>query len=215
MPAGAYSHFHADGRPYQTELARPHDLVTAAGRTIPCAAEHVVLSEAGHLLSCRLAQPIAIAGIGLQADHGVSFYPGGQLQAGTISRPLAALSALFPAGTSLSWHVDGALAGGWLRTAMEVAGFLIQYDFAVHPTGRLSRFQLSRERTISGHRFPAGSELWLRSDGSLLRAQYDADSGFLPHGEEWRDIRYLRFDCAGRVTDSRVEHWQDSIPEPP
>ncbi len=204
----AYSHFYADGRPFQTSLARPQRLRTAAGATIPCGADHVVLSETGSLEHCKLDKPTTVSGIACRAGESISFFSTGQLRGATMDRPFQALSATFPAGTSLHFHPDGSLAGGWLGKPLRVGKYALRLEFKVHPQGSLSQFDLAEPQTISGHRFVEFSSIGLRPDGTLRSARFVSDRGSMPHGELWTDTTYQRFDCHEKLSSSRVEHYQ-------
>ncbi len=208
IAADAYTHFHPNGRPHQTRLARPQLLATAAGTAIPCAAAAVVLSKAGSLEHCQLAKPITIGKVTCRGGQNVAFHPGGQLRGATVGHPYRGLSTTFPAGTRLHWHAGGALAGGWLGRPMKIRGHSIRYEFGVHPNGRLARFDLAAAETIQGHTFPERATIRLRSNGTLASAEYESDSGFMPHGEPWTDTKHLRFDCAGKLVSEHVEHYQ-------
>lgn len=205
---GAYTHFFPSGNPEQTTLARAQSLETAAGLTVPCAADFVALSDAGAVEHCKLEQPMTIRGAACRVGESVAFHPGGQLWGATIDQPYQALSVSFPAGTRLRWHPDGSLAGGRLSDPLRVLGHAIRYEFAVHPNGKLAEFTLAAAETIGSYRFPERATIRLRSDGTLQSAEYESDHGFLPHGEPWTDTTHMRFDCAGRLKGSHVEHYQ-------
>ena len=183
--------------------------------TIPCAADFIALTDAGQVELCKLAQPMTLAGVPCRGGENVAFNANGSLGGATLNRPYRALSVWFLAGTRLEWHPDGSVAGGWLRDAMGVLNHSIRYEFAVHPNGKLAKFDLAEPETIQAYSFPERATIWLRSDGSLQCAEYESDSGFMPHGEPWTDTTHLRFDCAGRIASKHVEHYQaPHAPEP-
>jgi len=214
IAAGAYTHFHASGRAYQTHLARPQTLKTAKGQPIPCGKSLVVLTEAGALEHCQLAKPVTLGAIACRKGESVAFHPGGELAMAVIDSPYTTLGTEFPAGTRLSFHPTGALAGGWIHDPLRVDGVLVRWDFAVYPSGKLHAFELAEKRTIQNHELPRRAKVELREDGSLRRAEYEVDSGFMPHGEMWTDTKYVRFDCYGAVVGEHVEHWQADRPPP-
>lgn len=215
IAAGAYTLFHPSGRPWQTTIPRPEKLRTAAGAEIPCAGGAlVVISEEGMLEGCTLAKPLSMGGVACKSGESVAFHAGGQLQAAVMDSPYSALGVTFPAGTRLSFHPSGAVAGAWLREAMSIAGYPVQWDLTVFESGRLRQLTLASALTVSGHAFPADAKLWLREDGSLYRAEYVSQSGFMVHGEPWTDTRHLRFDCRGKIVSDEVTHYQADRPPP-
>lgn len=215
IAADAYSLFHEDGSPWQTTLAHAQRLQTGAGQEIPCAADLVVLTTSGVLELCTLEKPLVIGAVACRGGETVAFHDRGQLAGAVLDRPLAALGATFPAGTRLSWREGGAVVGGWLREPLSIGAYRIRYEFKVHPGGALAEIELAEPRTIQGHDFPEPSKLSFREDGSLRRAEYVTRRGLMPHGEPWTDTLHQRFDCAGKVVSSRVEHWQaDTAPHP-
>lgn len=208
IAAEAYTHFHANGRPQQTTLARPMTLETASGLEVPCAAEHVSLSETGHVTHAVPETSLTIGSVSVRAGEGVAFHEDGSLWRATLEEPLEVLGTTFAAGTSLSWFASGEVSGGWLREPQTVGGYPIRSDFTVYPSGQLHTFELAEPRRLAEHDFPAWSKLELRRNGTLQRASYVADEGFLPHGEQWTDTLYVTFDCEGQELSSRTEHWQ-------
>ncbi|GMV14863.1 MAG: hypothetical protein HS104_34075 [Polyangiaceae bacterium] len=204
----AYTHFYEDGRPYQTHLARPHDLTTAKGDTVPCAADLVVLSTSGNLEHCKLARPATFSGVACRKGESVGFHASGALAGAVVDTPVTVAGAELPAGTRLHWFPDGKLAGGWLAEAARLDGVLVRWEFALHPNGRLRAFSLEEPRSIGGHAFEKRAKIELRPDGSLKYAEFEVAHGFMPHGEPWHDTKYVRYDCKNRVLGEYVEHYQ-------
>lgn len=214
IAAGAYTLFHANGRPWQTTLQRAAGFRKGDGGEIPCAAEHLVLSEAGVLEGCTLGKGITLGEVACKAGESVAFHPGGQLWAAVLDRQYSALGATFPAGTRVSFHASGKIAGVYLPEPMTIGGYPVRYQVDVYESGRLARFDLAEALEISGHAFPERAEIRLREDGSLYRAEYVAKSGVMVHGEPWTDTRHLRFDCGGGIVSDHVTHWQADRPPP-
>lgn len=204
----AYTHLYPSGTPEQTTLGRAHELTSAAGHRVPCDADFVSLGEDGTLRMCTPAVSITIDSIAVRAGETLAFHPTGELAGATIHAPYEAPLATFPAGTRLQWHESGDLAGGWLHEPMQLQGHLARFDFELHESGGLAKFDLGRDETIDGHPIPEFGTAFLRTNGSLERAIYESDSGFMPHGERWTDTTHIRFDCAGTVLEQRVEHFQ-------
>ena len=216
IPAHAYSHFFADGRPFQTRLAHPQVLHTSNGTSVSCAADFVVLSKVGALEDCQLAATATYGSVTARAGESVAFHPEGELAAAVIDQPfvVGALGVTFPAGTRLRFYQNGALAGGEADEPIELAGYALRWEFSLHDNRRLAFFTLDAARTIQGNAFEPWTKVALRPDGSLRYAQYEVDSGFMPHGERWTDTAYVRYDCHGAVTSRNVEHWQAEHPPP-
>jgi hypothetical protein len=214
IAADAYTHFHATGRAHQTHLARPQTLETAKSQPIACGKDLVVLSKTGALEHCKLNKPVTLGEVACRKGESVSFHPGGELSMAVIDRPYTSLGTEFPAGARLSFHPSGALAGGWLHEPLRVLGVLVRWDFFVYPSGKLHAFELAEKRSFQGHDFPERAKIELREDGSLRRAEYEVDSGFMPHGEMWKDTKHVRFDCHGTVLSENVDHWQADRPPP-
>lgn len=210
----AYTWFHPDGAPEQTTLAHVQELPTAAGSAIPCGPGHVSLSSTQRVEHCVLARSLELGGVRLRRDESVAFHPSGELAAGVVDRDTPTPLATFPAGSRLRWYPSGALAGGWLPEPLAMGGREIRWEFAVHDNGALATFSLVAPERIQGHDFPAHATIHLRDDGSLFRAEYVSDSGFMPHGEPWSDTRTLRFDCEGTIVQEHEEHFQADSPPP-
>lgn len=214
MGREAYTLFYPDGAPEQTSIARLHELPTASGLSIPCDPGHVSLSQTQRVEHCVLARSMKVGGITLRKGQSIAFHHGGELAGGVVHRAIETPLAKFPAGTRLHWHPSGALAGGWLAEPLKVGDYEIRWEFAVHENGVLATFDLVAATHIQGHDFPQGATIHLRSDGSLFRAKYESDSGFMPHGELWSDTRHVQFDCDGKITSEHEEHFQADQPPP-
>jgi hypothetical protein len=214
IAADAYTWFHKNGRPWQTTIQRAASFKTGDGKEIPCAAEHLVMSEEGALESCTLGKAISIGDVACKAGESVAFRPGGQLWAAVMDKPYSALGVTFPAGTGISFHASGKIAGAYVREPMTIAGYPAQYQVDVYESGRLAKLTLAEPLEISGHPFPQWAKLWLREDGSLFRAEYVAKRGFMVHGEPWTDTRHMRFDCGGGIVSDHETHYQADRPPP-
>lgn len=214
VAADAYTWFHADGRPYQTHIARAQELTTARGQTLGCAPELVVLSAEGALEHCELAARTKIGSVVCKAGEDVGFHPNGELALASIDAPMKVSEATFPVGTTLFWHPSGKLAGGWLREETRFRGHRIKSDFVLYESGELRAFELAEPEEIGGQKFPRYAKIELWKNGKLRRAEYEVDSGFMPHGEPWSDTRHARFDCDGKPAGDHTEHYQAPFPPP-
>jgi hypothetical protein len=215
VAAGAYTHFHEDGSPYQTQLARPMALRSSKDHEVRCAAGLLVRSTAGALEHCTLARSLALGERVCRKGESVAFHPTGELAGCVIDGPHTALGTTFLAGTRLSWYPGGALAGGWSAEPLTLRGVRVRWQFSFHESGALRSASLDEKRTFQGNELPARAKVLLREDGSIWRAEYEHDSGFMPHGEPWEDTAHVRYDCHGRVVTRRIEHFQAERPPRP
>ncbi|HWB80778.1 MAG TPA: hypothetical protein VG755_37705 [Nannocystaceae bacterium] len=203
-----YTHFHADGRPYQTTLAKPQTIATGNGTKVDCKAEHLVLDDKGVLESCTLARSTDFDRARCRGGESVGFAPSGVLVGCVADKGAHGLDIVFPAGTRVSWHESGAFESAWIGEPLEVAGWRVRYDVRAYATGKLAHFELAEPRTIAGIAVPERGKVWLREDGSPWQIQYVADEGFMVHGEPWSDTRTVRFDCAGQIVSDATDHYQ-------
>ena len=216
IAAGAYSHFWEDGRPYQTHIARPMELVTAAGEKVQCKADFVLLSKAGALEHCTLARSTTIGKVACRGGESVAFHPGGQLSIAVIDQPLVVSGTELHEGTLLYWFESGAPAGGVLGAPTRIGGTRISSEFGLHESGALRAIHLAEARTIHGQKLPERAIVELRKDGSLQYAEFEVDRGFMPHGEMWTDTKHVRYDCASKVSTEHTSHYQaEFAPHPP
>lgn len=74
--------------------------------------------------------------------------------------------------------------------------------------GRLRTCELAEATRVQGHAFPARAQLTFRPDGTLEHAVYVEASGFMIHGEAWRDTATVNYDRSGAVTAKLVDRWQ-------
>jgi hypothetical protein len=216
IAADAYTLFHANGRPWQTTIPAAASFKNGGGKDIPCAAEHLVLSEQGVLEHCKLGKAVTLGNIPCKAGESIAFRPGGELWAAVVEKPYSVLGVMFPAGTRLSFHPSGAVAGVYTTETTMLAGYPARYQIDIYESGRLEKFDLGEPLEISGHAFPEFATIWLRENGSLYRAEYVSERGFMIHGEPWEDTRHMEFDCGGRIVGDTVTHYQaDHAPRPP
>lgn len=211
----AYTHFHEDGRPYQTELGREIELENAKKEHIPCSAKLAVFSPTGAIEFCTLAKTMRFNNIQFRKGESISFHSGGELAGGMIDLPWKDLGIEFPAATRMSWFPDGKLHGGWLAEPMRIQKILIRWDFTLHPNGRLHTFELAEPRTFQGQTFAERTKIKLRADSSLEYAEFIVAHGFLPHGEMWQNTKFVNYDCRGHVSSEEVKHWQAAHPPHP
>jgi hypothetical protein len=203
-----YTLFHADGRPYQTHLAREHMLRGGDGTEYRCTIGLVVLDPKGVLEHCTLAATTKVGAITCRHDRDIALHPEGELASCEVDERVEALGAVFAAGTWLGFHRDGALARAALNDPMYVAGWLVDQDLEADDAGRLTHFTLAEKRTVGGIALPERARVWLHADGSPWHVEYIADEGFMIHGEPWSDTRDVTFDCAGRIVADTTEHYQ-------
>lgn len=214
VAAGAYTLFHPNGRLYETHLAKARAFVIAGGRKVSCAAQLVALNDDGQLRACALSTAFRGA-IAARANTFISFHPDGRIASATLDRPVTVAGIRFAAGTRLDWDVAGAVTGGSLATPGRVAGLPIRSDFALYPDGKLKFVDLEEPTRVQGHDFPVGAELQFRADGTLERALYVAASGFMIHGEAWRDTASVTYDRSGAETSRSVHRWQSEVRHDP
>jgi hypothetical protein len=210
-----YTHFRADGRPYQTTLAREQTIATAGGVAIPCAADHLVLLPDGALEHCELAraQTFERAKCG---PGSIGFREDGELWHCVLAEPLDALDVTFPAGTRVSWHEGGAFASASIAEQMHVRGWLVRSEVEVHPTGGLAKITLAEPRRLGAIDVPAFAHVWFYPNGKPWHVEFTADMGTMIHGELWTDTRRVTWDCAENVTFDDTEHYQSDVrPRPP
>jgi len=212
VAADAYTLVHPNGRIYQTHVRAAFEVTLADKTTVKCAANLVALHDDGHLRYCELAAKRA-GSPRPRVGGGISFHPDGRIASLTLDEPFEAAGLALPAGTFVGWDAKGALLGGYASDAIRAGALSIHYDFALHPSGKLATIQLAAAAKIQGHDFPADAKLGFRDDGTLEAAQYVADRGFMIHGEQWTDTRHMTFNPAGKITSSRIDHWQSPIGE--
>lgn len=210
VAAGAYTLFHPNGRVYQTAVRAPFEAVLADQTTVMCAANHVVLDEHGRLLYCRLGARRA-GTPQARVGEGISFHADGRVAGMTLDEPFTAAGIHLPPGASVSWNDRGVVIGGGSGSPIAASGLSIINEFRLHPNGRLQSCMLATPGTLQGHAFPAAAKLSLRADGSLERAEYIQDGGFMIHGEHWTDTLHLTFDATGKITSSHVTRWQSDV----
>jgi len=213
VAADAYTLFHPNGRVYQTTLAKPREFTLANGRTISCAAGHVVLSDDGRLEACALAAQLK-GDVRARVKANVAFHPDGRLAGATLDRPLTAGGTTFAPETHIRWDTAGVVVGGMLPEAATVGGLRIVMEFRLYSDGKLREAELAEPARVQGHDFPRDAHLQFRADGSLERARYLEKKGFMIHGEEWRHTATVTYDRSGVETSHDVEHWQSEISEP-
>jgi len=209
-----YTHFHPDGLPYQTTLARAHDIATGDGTVVPCAAEHLVLHPTGTLEHCTLARATTFGEMECAAGESVGFRADGTLWHCTTTQEVEALDVRFPADTRMAWHADGGLESAYITGQMHVRGWLVRSELEVHASGGLAHIHLAEPRTVGGIALPEFAEVWFFEDGSPWHVEYVAEEGFMIHGEPWSDTRRVTFDCDGRIVADHTEHWQAPSPPP-
>jgi len=216
VAANAYTLFHPSGRIYQTHARTPFRRALADGSTVICGADLVALGDDGSLRYCKLAGALASTRgrPRPRVGEGITFYPDGRVAGMTLDEPYTAGRLALPAGTSVAWDDKGTVLGGYLQSELSTRGISIKYEFELHPNGALAHATLAAPATIAKHPFPSFGELWFRDDGTLARAQYVSDRGFMIHGEPWTDTRFESFDRSGKLTSTRTEHHQ-STQRPP
>jgi hypothetical protein len=207
VAAGAYTLFHPGGTIYQTHLSGRHVATLADGTTVTCGKGLIALTDTGALRYCTLAgarSDVPAPRIG----EGIAFHPDGKRASYTIDKAATIAGLALPAGTHVGWSAKGALVGGTLSGPITVGALTINYAFSLHANGALEAVTLVAAATIQGHEFPAFAKLELRADGTLVRAEYVEDSGFMVHGEPWTDTRRSSYDKDGKITSTSLEHYQ-------
>ncbi len=213
IAANAYTLFHPNGKIYQSTVAKPFERTLGDGSKVSCGVEHVSLDDKGALLFCKLAA--ARAGSPKpKVGENVAFHPNGKLAGFTLDEPYTSQGISLPMGASVSFDDKGNLVGGWLKDPALVGGLSLWWDFRLWPNGKLQTAQLDKQAKIQGHDFPRHAKLTFRVDGSLEAAEYVEKEGFMIHGEEWSDTRFVTFDKAGKVLTTRVEHYQSTARPP-
>ena len=213
IAADAYTLFRADGRPYQTTLARAADLPNAAGVRVACDAAFVAFGTGGALELCTLARPTTFAGVRCRAHETIAFHEKGELAAAVLDVPTTIAGVDFSAGVRVEWRPNGALASASGTGPMTIAGYRVRRGVAFHDSGAIRVFDLAEQRTIQGHDFPEGATIELRDDGTLERASWIDHIGAMPHGELTKDTRHVTYDRAGRITGVTIDHYQaDDFP---
>lgn len=204
-----YTHFHLDGRAEQTTLAKPHELATAAGVVIPCAAAHVSLDTAGHVEHCTLARQENYGEIACAKAESIALRPeSGALWACVLAEPISTKGITVPNGTRVAWHDNGAVETMYLHDEVVVDGIRMRYEVELHPDGQLAHYTLADSRTIGGIALETFAKVWMYPNGSPWHLEYVADEGFMIHGEPWRDTRGVTFACDGSITSDHTEHYQ-------
>jgi len=206
IAAAAYTLFHPNGRVYETHLRAKVELTLADHSKVTCGADLIALTEEGKLRYCQLAGPRATAPRP-RVGEGISFHPDGRIAGLTLDEPHGVAGLVLPAGASAVWDAKGALVGGHAPDPIQAGKLSIQYDFVLHPQGRLKAIELAAAAKIQGNDFPARAKLEFRDDGSLERAEYVVKHGFMPHGEMWTDTLHATYDVTGKRTGSTTEHW--------
>lgn len=207
VKAGEYTLFHANGKIYQTRMARPFTRTLRDGSQVSCAADLVSLDPSGALTYCKLAAAPAHAPK-IRAKEGASFHPSGKLAGFTLDEPYTRFGIALIPGSHIQLDERGRLVGGWLPDPVTAGALTLWWDFRLWPNGKLRSAQLDQPAKLQGHDFPKHAKLAFRDDGTLEAAEYVEKEGFMIHGEPWHDTRFLRFDRAGKITGSRTEHWQ-------
>jgi hypothetical protein len=207
VKAGEYTLFHPNGKIYQTRMAKPFERTLADGSKVSCGADLISQTDTGALTYCKLggaraAKPKAKVG------EGISFHPSGRIAGLHLDETFTQAGLTIPAGNSIVFDDAGRLIGGYLRDPITAGAWTIEYDFRIHPNGKLMRIGLAKAAKIAGHEFPERAELVFRDDGSLEAAQYVEKRGFMIHGEPWTDTRFMTFDKTGKVLTTRLEHYQ-------
>ena len=200
----SYTLVHANGRVYQTHLARPHDFAMADRSTVACAADFVAVYDDGALDFCTLR----VARSGGRAGTAIAFHPGGKLAAVTLDAAGTAGALNVPAGTRVAWDASGAATGGSLAAPLTTRGVSIAGDFTLHGNGQVHDVELAADATVAGHAFPKYAKLELRDDGTLEGARWLSHIGAAIHGELVEDTTIETYDHDGKVTSSYVDHYQ-------
>src|SRR5262249_27477240 len=180
------------------------------GRPLSCAAKFVALHADGRLQSCELAARLAPE-VPARVGAGVAFHPDGRLAGATIDRPLTVGGATVVPGTSVMWDASGGVVRGSVGAPTLRAGWRIQGEFELYRGGKPRAVELAAPARVQGHDFPQRARLQFRPDGTLERARYVEKSGFMIHGEEWRDTATVDYDRSGAETGRNVEHWQSQV----
>lgn len=209
-----YTHFHDNGVPYQTTLAKPHTLSNPGGVTVECAADFAVLDREGRVERCALARATRFGDVAARAGGHVAFRSDGSLWVAVIDTPITVLGARIAAGSRVGFHPSGRVANVYLEESAVVSGVPIRGEFTLHENGALASFTLAENHRVGGREFQAFAEVWLYEDGSLWHVEFVADRGFMIHGEPWTDTRKITFDCSGAVTSDRTEHYQAKTAPP-
>ena len=212
VKAGSYTLFHPNGRIYQTHLRAKHEATLADKTKLTCAPELIALLDDGSLKYCKLGAPRA-SSPKPRVGEGIAFHPNGKVAGFTLDETLRAAGLEIPSGTSVQFDDTGALIGGWLTAPIAAGPLSIRSEFALHSNGKLRAATLGAKATVQGHAFPDFAELAFRADGTLERAEYVEDRGFMPHGEMWEETRHVTFDVAGKVTSSHTTRWQSDVPK--
>lgn len=204
-----YTHFHPDGRPEQTTLAREHALPSPDGTLISCAADHATFDRDGQLETCVLAKTTSFGKIECAAGEGVALRPDGALWACVVVGSLALMDTTITGGTRVSFHPGGAIESVYFRDDVVLDGIPVQGDVELHPNGAFAHYTLAGPRAIAGIELDARARarVWFYEDSSPWHLEYIVDDGTMIHGEPWRDTRRVTFDCAGKIVADDTEHF--------
>ena len=204
-----YTHFHPDGRAEQTTLAKPHEIASASGIMIPCAAEGVSLDAGGHVEYCTLARQEIYGQIVCEQGESIALRPeSGGLWACVIAEPIATKGITVPKGTRVSWHDGGAVESLYLPEEVVVDGIRMRYEIELHPDGQLAHYTLAESRRIGGIALEAFAKVWLYPNGSPWHLEHVVNRGHMIHGEPWSDTQRVTFACNGSITFDHTEHYQ-------
>ncbi|NUO47608.1 MAG: hypothetical protein HOV80_02000 [Polyangiaceae bacterium] len=208
IAADAYTHFHANGVPYQTTIASDRSFKSGSDVEIPCkGGELVVLSDKGALDFCTLGKPMVLDGTSCAPGQSVALRPNGRLHGCTLAEAISGMGIEIHAGVRVSFHPSGALASAFRPEQTIVHGYRVQYEVEIHENGELAHITLLEPRTIAAIELPERAEVWMRPDKSVWHIEYVADDGFMPHGEMWTDTRKVTFDCEQRIVADVTDHW--------
>jgi hypothetical protein len=208
----AYTWFHVDGRPNQTQLAKATMLSTALGREVGCAAGALHLDAQGQLLGCRLTATTTMGGASCAAGSSIAFFPDGNKRSCQLQAPFVVHNTELPRGATVTWGPGGAVYAFTSPKPVHLGPFWV--GSALFYADRTVRWvRLTQPAQVHGIAFPFGASLHWRPDASLQDARFEADSGHLPHGELWSDMADVWFNCASVETRRTVEHIQDEIGE--
>lgn len=213
VAADAYTLFHPSGKLYQTHTRATFERTLADGTKVTCGADLIALNDDGTLRYCKLGAK-RTGSPRPRIGEGISFHPDGRVSGMTLDEPFTAGTLVLPAGTSAAWDAKGNLIGGYLNAETTAGPLKINYDFRVHPNGKLAMATLTAPAKLVGQDFPAFAKLGFRDDGSLEAAEFVSKRGFMIHGEQWTDTTTMTFDPKGKVLTSHTEHYQSDVRPP-
>lgn len=215
IAGNSYTLFHPNGRIYQTHLGRNYTGKLGRDRVVTCGPDTIALFESGNVMFCKLAKfddggPL-VPRVGLS----IAFHPNGRIHHAVLDRAFTIDSLTMPAGATASFDDLGQFVGGFLHDPVTVGALTIVGDLTVYPgrSLKLHDLELAKPVVINGQQFPERAKLTFRDDGTLERARYVADRGFMIHGEQWTLTRTTTFDRNGKVLSSTDQRWQSRTPE--